>query len=109
MLKYLDKAEVFSANNLNEISISQISSRKKFNIIFNNFYPSKLLNLLSYADYRKFEKLSLNNLTLILSKISPKRVNKIIYTSSAAVYRLVENINDQKKMNLTEHFTLLLN
>ena len=97
LLKYLDKAEVFSANNLNEISISQISSRKKINIIFNNFYPSKLLNLLSYADYRKFEKLSLNNLTLILSKISPKRVNKIIYTSSAAVYRLVENINDQKK------------
>ena len=29
LLKYLDKAEVFSANNLNEISISQISSRKK--------------------------------------------------------------------------------
>ena len=55
LLKYLDKAEVFSANNLNEISISQISSRKKINIIFNNFYPSKLLNLLSYADYRKFE------------------------------------------------------
>ena len=45
LLKYLDKAEVFSANNLNEISISQISSRKKINIIFNNFYPSKLLNL----------------------------------------------------------------
>ena len=97
LLKYLNKAEVFSANNLNETSIGEICLRKKINIIFNNFYPSKLLNNLSYEDYRKFEKLSLNNLTLILSKISPKKVNKIIYTSSAAVYRLAENINDQKK------------
>ena len=38
LLKYLNKAEVFSANNLNETSIGEICLRKKNNIIFNNFF-----------------------------------------------------------------------
>lgn len=97
LLRFIDKAEVFSANNFDDASLNKISSKKKINLIFNNFYPSRLLNSLSYKDYRTFEKLSLNNLTFTLSKISPKKINKIIYTSSAAVYRLVENINSQKK------------
>tara|TARA_B100000902_G_scaffold395353_1_gene453747 strand:+ start:1142 stop:3388 length:2247 start_codon:yes stop_codon:yes gene_type:complete len=97
LLRYINKAEVISANNLDDLALNKISSKKKINLIFNNFYPSKLLNSLSYKDYRKFEKLSLNNLTFILSKIPSKKVNKIIYTSSASVYRLVENINNQTK------------
>lgn len=97
LLRSINKAEVFSANNLDDLSINKISSKKKINLIFNNFYPSKLLNSLSYKDYIKFEKLSINSLTLILSKISSNKINKIIYTSSASVYRLVENINNQKK------------
>ena len=95
--KFIDKSEVYSANNLNEISLKKIQTKKKINLIFNNFYPSKLLNKLTYNDYRKFEKLSIDNLTNILSNIPPSKINKIIYTSSAAVYRLIENIDDQKK------------
>ena len=56
-----------------------------------------MLNSLTYRDYRKFEKLSLESLTSLLSKVSPKKINKIIYTSSAAVYRLRDNMNNQKK------------
>lgn len=97
LIKFIGKFELFSANDLNEATIKKIQSKKKINLILNNFYPSKLLNSLSYNDYRKFEKLSLNDLTNLLSKISPKKVNKIIYTSSAAVYRLIENIDNQKK------------
>ena len=78
LLRFIENAEVFSANNLDHTSLNKISSKKKINLIFNNFYPSRLLNSLSYKDYTKFEKLSLNILTFTLSKISPKKINKII-------------------------------
>ena len=97
LLDFIKKAEVFSANDFDMISIKKIQSKKKINIIFNNFYPSKLLNNLTYKDYRKFEKLSLESLTSLLSKVSPRKINKIIYTSSAAVYRLPDNMDNQKK------------
>ena len=48
LLRSINKAEVFSANNLDDLSLNKISSKKKINLIFNNFYPSKLLNSLSY-------------------------------------------------------------
>jgi len=98
--KFIKDVEIFSANELDEINIRKIQSKKKINLIFNNFYPSKLLNNLTFREYSEFEKLSIQKLTNILSKISPKRVNKIIYTSSAAIYRLAENIDNQKKDEL---------
>jgi len=97
LLNFIKKAEVFSANDFDEVAVKKIQSKKKINLIFNNFYPSSLLNSLTYKDYRKFEKLSLESLTSLLSKVSPRKINKIIYTSSAAVYRLPDNINNQKR------------
>ncbi len=97
ILNSIKKAEVFSANDFNDVAIKKIKSKKKINLIFNNFFPSKLLNELSYKDYRKFEKLSLETITCLLGKLSPKKINKIIYTSSSAVYRLPENMHNQKK------------
>ena len=97
ILNSIKKAEVFSANDFNNVTIKKIKSKKKINLIFNNFFPSKLLNDLSYKDYQKFEKLSLETITCLLGKLSPKKINKIIYTSSSAVYRLPENMHNQKK------------
>ena len=33
---------------------------------------------------------------MILEKVPPSRINKIIYTSSASVYRIPENLSNQK-------------
>ena len=65
-------------------------------MIFNSFYPAKFLNNLTYRDYGSFEKLSIRILVDILKNIKPNRINKIIYTSSASVHRLLENIDTQK-------------
>ena len=97
LTKFIRNAEIFSANELNKINIEDIRSKKKINLIFNNFYPSKKLNNLTFRDYSEFEKLSIQKLTHILSKISPKKINKIIYTSSASIYRLAENVDSEKK------------
>ena len=66
ILNSIKKAEVFSANDFNNVTIKKIKSKKKINLIFNNFFPSKLLNDLSYKDYQKFEKLSLETITCLL-------------------------------------------
>ena len=97
ILNSIKKAEVYSANDFNNETLKKIKSKKKINLIFNNFFPSNLLNDLSYKDYQKFEKLSLESITCLLGKLSPKKINKIIYTSSSAVYRLPENMHNQKK------------
>jgi UDP-glucose 4-epimerase len=97
LTKFIRNAEIFSANELNKINIEDIRSKKKINLIFNNFYPSKKLNNLTFRDYSEFEKLSIQKLTYILSEISPKKINKIIYTSSASIYRLAENVDSEKK------------
>ena len=55
------------------------------------------MNNLTFRDYSEFEKLSIQKLTHILSEISPKKINKIIYTSSASIYRLAENVDSEKK------------
>ena len=40
--------------------------------------------------------LSLEKISMILEKVPPSRINKIIYTSSASVYRIPENLSNQK-------------
>ena len=46
---------------------------------------------------------------MILEKVPPSRINKIIYTSSASVYRIPENLNNQKMINLIENYIHHLN
>ena len=106
ILNSIKKAEVYSANDFNNETLKKIKSKKKINLIFNNFFPSNLLNDLSYKDYQKFKNyfreyhMSLENYL--------QKINKIIYTSSSAVYRLPENMQ-QKKMKLIVNFIHLLN
>ncbi len=97
--KYLSNAFIFSANELTEIHIKKIINLKKINIIFNNFYPSKSLNSLTPKEYKKFCELSLEKISLVLEKIPPSKINKIIYTSSSSVYRISENLNNRLRDN----------
>ena len=78
--------------NLKEIN----KNNRKFNLIINTFYSSRKLN--NIQSYKNFIKKSILDLAEFLDKISPKKINKIIYTSSASVYASVNskiNINDR--------------
>ena len=97
--KHLKNTNIFSANNLNEKNFNKIKEKKRINLIFNNFYPSKNLNTLNTKDYKKLCALSLEKISMILEKVPPSRINKIIYTSSASVYRIPENLSNQKNDN----------
>ena len=91
---------MFSANNLNGIYLlNKIKNFKKINLIFNNFYPSKNLNKLNHKNYKIFCELSLEKISLIFQKIPSHKINKIIYTSSASIYRISENLSHPKKDN----------
>ncbi len=96
--KYLKNTVIFSANELSNKSINKnINIYKKINLIFNNFYPSKLLNELNHKNYNDFCDLSLKKISLLFKAVPSTKINKILYTSSAAIYRLSKNINNQKK------------
>ena len=97
ILKYLKNPIVFSANELTKKKIQeQTHNYKKINLVFNNFYPSKLLNDLNHNNYNELCNLSLSKISLLFETIPSSKINKIIYTSSAAIYRLIGNISNQK-------------
>ena len=91
--KNLKNVEIISANNL-DLKKLKNKYKKKTNFIFNNFYPSFKLNQLNTDDYQKFAELSVLSLIKILSNLSSKHINKIIYTSSASVYNLTDSLMD---------------
>ena len=65
------------------------SSKSKINLIMNNFYPSAYINQLTSNNYDKFYKQSILFNANLFSKINPKNINKIIYSSSSAVYNSI--------------------
>ena len=91
LLKKLKNSKAYSSKNLKIKDIEKFNNRKK-NYIFNNFYPSFKLNDLNSSQYEEFVELSLSKLSLILSQLESKNVNKIIYTSSSSIYNLNNNI-----------------
>ena len=98
--KDLQNSIVLSANNLNEFILKkEIEKSKKINLIFNNFYPSKDLNTLTIKNFKKFCELSLEKIFFVLEKIPSFKINKIIYTSSASIYRISENLKNHNKDN----------
>ena len=64
----------------------------KSNLIINTFYPSYRLN--SISKYSDFIDLGLKNLCIGLDRINKKKINKIIYTSSASIYGLKKEIEN---------------
>ena len=98
--KDLQNSIILSANNLNDLNLKkQIEKSKKINLIFNNFYPSKDLNTLTINNFKKFCELSLEKIFFVLEKIPSFKINKIIYTSSASIYRISENLSNHNKDN----------
>ena len=55
----------------------------------NNFYPSAQIHSISNKNYDKFYEQSILFNAKIFSKIDPKKVGKIIYSSSSAVYNSI--------------------
>ena len=99
--KYLKNTYIFSANEITKENFQkQIKKYKKINLIFNNFYPSKNLNSLSSNNYKKFCELSLEKIAIVFEKTPSSIINKIIYTSSASIYRISESINNPKSDKL---------
>ena len=89
---YNKNSVIFSSRSTIEIKkiIKFINSQKnKINIIMNNFYPSAQIHSISNKNYDKFYEQSILFNAKIFSKIDPKKVGKIIYSSSSAVYNSI--------------------
>ena len=87
---YKQKSIVFSSRTEEEVEriIKFINnSNKKINLIMNNFYPSAKINKINNLDYSRFDVIVYN--ANIFSKINPKKINRIIYSSSSAVYNSI--------------------
>ena len=76
-------------NSLNEI-LDKINKYKKVNLILNNFYPSDKIKNLTKIDYVKFYDQSLLFNAKLFTEIDPKKINRIIYSSSSSVYNSVK-------------------
>jgi FlaA1/EpsC-like NDP-sugar epimerase len=91
IVKKLKNFEVISSNNIDYNKLRSENILKR-NFIFNNFYPAYKLNDLEPKQYDDFLDNSLVNLVKILSCLNPKKINKIIYTSSSSIYGLDEDL-----------------
>ena len=87
--------------NYEEFKNFNFNNKEKFNLIINSFYPaSKLSKITSYND---FYNQSIGNISEVLDQIEPKKINKIIYTSSASIYGSInekqyENDNNNRSL-----------
>ena len=86
--KKITNSYIVSANNILEIrNINK--KKKKFNLIVNSFYKSS--ELYKIDNYSFFFQKSLIEVCKFLDVINPRLIEKIIYTSSAAVYNSVSD------------------
>ena len=107
--KVLKDINIFSARD--SVSIDYIceflNSLKGYNLIFNNFYPSKNLNIIDEKNYFNFVNQGIQFNTKLLQRINHKKINKILYTSSAAVNKL--SVLNRKKVRDIYASSKLLN
>ena len=91
--KNLKNCEAFSTREIKnvEIVLNRIKKYKKINLIFNNFYPSKKIGLVNENSYGQFFDQSINFNSKLLSLINKKKINKIIYSSSASIYNSISH------------------
>ena len=69
---------------LTNVNILSNFKNAKKNIIFNNFYPSAKLN--DFEGYEAYLSQSILTTSIVLDYFRGTEINKIIYTSSSAVY-----------------------
>ena len=103
---YFKHSKIFSSRTIEDINeiINFINKYDgKIDLIMNNFYPSAHINNIGAKDYLKFYQQSLLYNAQIFANINSKKINKIIYSSSSAVYNSIRkdyhNI-DQNNKNL---------
>jgi len=87
--KEIVNSEIVSAQSFIKVVSLINKSKKKINLIINSFYSSKKLNDL--YSYKIFIEKSLLEIGEILDKINPKKIKKILYTSSSSVYGSINN------------------
>jgi FlaA1/EpsC-like NDP-sugar epimerase len=104
--KRFPKFEILSINNFINLYEKEFKD-KKINLIINSFYTaSKLNNIKNYSD---FVRKSSQELSCLLDIIVKKNINKIIYTSSSAIYGLDKNnlsFKNKSQRNLYASFKL---
>jgi nucleoside-diphosphate-sugar epimerase len=104
--KKFPKFEILSINNFINLYEKEFKD-KKINLIINSFYTaSKLNNIKNYSD---FVRKSSQELSCLLDIIAKKNINKIIYTSSSAIYGLDKNnlfFKNKSQRNLYASFKL---
>ena len=89
LLKEIPNSQILNAKSFIEKIRLINNSNKKINLIINSFYSSRKLR--SLYSYKVFFEKSLIDIAVILDKIDPKKIKKILYTSSSSVYGSINN------------------
>ena len=87
------KSKIYKSNiyNISDFENFIFENNSNFNLIINSFYPStKISKIKSFGE---FYEQSIGKLSNLLDKIDSKKINKIIYTSSASVYGSVNELH----------------
>lgn len=92
--KKFPKFKILSINNFINLYEKEFKD-KKINLIINSFYAASKLN--NIKNYSNFVRKSSQELSCLLDIIVKKNINKIIYTSSSAIYGLDKNNLSFKK------------
>ena len=72
-------------------------NKNNFNLIINSFYPSSKISKID--SFNEFYEQSIGRLSYILDKVNPKRINKIIYSSSASIYGSINDLHYENDNN----------
>ena len=100
--KKIDNSIIIGSEQIDDIDHTKLP--KKFNLIINLFYSSRKIN--NIDDYDQYFKFSIYYLNRFFSKIKIKNINKIIYSSSSAVYG--DLINNSNKRNIYASTKILI-
>ena len=104
--KKIADSKIYSAKDFLK-KIRSINNKKKINLIINSFYSS--VKLKKITAYEAFVHKSSFETAKILDLLSPKIINKIIYTSSSSVYGLKSikiNLKDDNNRDIYAAFKL---
>tara|TARA_Y100000992_G_scaffold302399_1_gene276394 strand:- start:698 stop:2899 length:2202 start_codon:yes stop_codon:yes gene_type:complete len=91
------KKRIISSKLISTDEFIKIKIKSKSNLIINIFYPSQKID--SISKYEVFIKYSLSKLSKGLDNLEKKKINKIIYTSSSAVYGLESSFKESDDGN----------
>lgn len=104
--KRISNSKIYSAQEFIN-NIYTINNNKKINLIINSFYSAKKLNNL--YSYKVFTQKSIFEISKILDLLDHGIVNKIIYTSSSAIYGSINNnmeLKDDNNRNIYAAFKI---